>query len=623
MAFKPIVEIEIDDAAFRRFYDLFQTYSAKLDEMPEAWKELNAQMNESGDALKSGALDAKNMFAIAAAQAGVIAEELGRATKAQDHLTHATQKGSKNMEALRKSAKGVSQALSLIGGGIVKIAAFGGLGALLGGFGMDSLAGAAFGRFRSAGQAGVSPGLFASFQANAQQFLNISALEAAANAQIDIRKAGPLAALGINYRTAQGMSPADLAFEELRRARSAYLKAEKDHLPAANMPAISAYLALGGNIGDVRNAAMQPLSVLNAAQAATNRDAAGLGFSRSTAQSWANLKIALDKAGLTIQTALINNLVKLAPQIGELSKEFAGIITSLLSSKGFRAAIDDVSQDLQGLAKFLASKDFQADWQAIGADMVAFGSDVVKALRFLDLLPSDAKTKKQLGPNDDAWGKAIRHWFSNQTDRIFGPHSAFYNHFIGPLSHWTVDPLWTPGKNTIHTLGAIISAAGKYGVDPALAIATATLESGLNPHAVGDHGTSLGLFQLHRGGELGSMSRKQAFNAYLNSARGLREFRAVEHLSSAALLHRFSKQIRLSPYDKSVTHSDIMRLVGTPGEVYAAAQRPADPYRRAEQLNAIYTKVNRQLRMSNKPIHVTIRNHTAAHVATSVHGTAQ
>ena len=615
MAFKPIVEIEIDDAAFRRFYDLFQTYSAKLDEMPEAWKELNAQMNESGDALKSGALDAKNMFAIAAAQAGVIAEELGRATKAQDHLTHATQKGSKGMEALRKSAKGVSQALSLIGGGIVKIAAFGGLGALLGGFGMDSLAGAAFGRFRSAGQAGVSPGLFASFQANAQQFLNISALEAAANAQIDITKAAPLRALGINYRTAQGMSPADLAFAELRGARALYLKAEKDHLPAANMPGIFLYThQLGGNIGDVRNAAMQPLSVLNAAQAATNRDAAGLGFSRTTAQAWANLKITLDKAGLTIQTALINNLVKLAPQIGELSKEFADIITSLLSSKGFRAAIDDVSQDLQGLAKFLASKEFQADWQAIGADMVAFGSDVVKALRFLNLLPSST------GKKNESWEKRLSDWFWGRGQGKGIKLTAL----PGELGKFLGNDLGRPINGAIaNAIHAVASKAKKYGVDPILALATAMHESRLNPRAVGDKGTSFGLFQLHRGGELGSMSRHQAFNASTNAARALREFRAVEHLSYGALLNRFSRLVHSSPDDQKVTHADIMRLAGTPGEVAATAQRPADPYGYAEKINKLYSKIDRQLRMSNKPIHVTIRNHTAAHVATSVHGTAQ
>jgi soluble lytic murein transglycosylase-like protein len=39
----------------------------------------------------------------------------------------------------------------------------------------------------------------------------------------------------------------------------------------------------------------------------------------------------------------------------------------------------------------------------------------------------------------------------------------------------------------------------RQGVDPALALAVAHQESEFNPHAVGDHGHSLGFFQLQRG----------------------------------------------------------------------------------------------------------------------------
>ena len=607
MAFKPIVEIEIDDAAFRRFYELFQTYSAKLEEMPKAWQELNEHMNESGDALKSGALDAKNMLAIAAAQAGVIAEELGRATKAQDHLTHATHKGSQGMEKLKKSAKGVSEAIAMIGGGIVKIAAFGGIGALLGGFGMDSLANTAFSRFRAAGQLGISPGLLASFQTNAQQFLSTSALEAAANAQIDIRKAGSLAALGIDYRTAQGMNPSDLAFEELKRARAAYLLAQKNHQPAANMPAIAAYLALGGNIGDVRNAAMQPLSVLDAAQAATRRDVSELGFSRATAQSWANLKIILDKAGLTIESSLIKSLVPLAPKIGELSKDVAAFISSFLSSKEFGIAIRDTEMGLKNLATFLET----TNWKEVGTDISSLGSDLVRALRFFHLIPQSQKEQ------------AIEK--QKARDVLLARHAVSSSYGSGWLSDIS-RALSFGSSNYNERISAakdIIAVARKMKVDPVLALATAMHESRLNPRAVGDKGTSFGLFQLHRGGELGSLSRRQAFNASTNAGRALREFRAVEHLSASALLHRFSTQVRNDPTDRLATHADIMRLVGTPGEVAAVAQRPADPLGYAEKINKLYTKIDQKLRMSNKPLHVSIHNHTAAHVSTSVHATAQ
>jgi hypothetical protein len=105
---------------------------------------------------------------------------------------------------------------------------------------------------------------------------------------------------------------------------------------------------------------------------------------------------------------------------------------------------------------------------------------------------------------------------------------------------------------------AITQAAHEYGVDPNLALATATVESGLNPTAVGDGGTSFGLFQLHRGGELGSMSPQQAFDPLTNARRALSEFANV---------------LKVHP--------------GISGGTLAAlAQRPADPVGYAKKVDA-------------------------------------
>lgn len=49
-------------------------------------------------------------------------------------------------------------------------------------------------------------------------------------------------------------------------------------------------------------------------------------------------------------------------------------------------------------------------------------------------------------------------------------------------------------------LQQIMRAAQRAGSDPYTLAATAIVESGLNPNAVGDNGTSFGLFQMHAGG---------------------------------------------------------------------------------------------------------------------------
>lgn len=59
--------------------------------------------------------------------------------------------------------------------------------------------------------------------------------------------------------------------------------------------------------------------------------------------------------------------------------------------------------------------------------------------------------------------------------------------------------------------------AKSYGVPTLIWETVAEVESGLNPKAVGDNGSSFGLFQLHRGGQLGNLTEQQAFDPATNA----------------------------------------------------------------------------------------------------------
>lgn len=67
----------------------------------------------------------------------------------------------------------------------------------------------------------------------------------------------------------------------------------------------------------------------------------------------------------------------------------------------------------------------------------------------------------------------------------------------------------------------ITHAADRHGVDRALALATAYWESKYNPRAVGDGGTSYGLYQLHEGGQLGDNTPEWAFIPENNANQAL------------------------------------------------------------------------------------------------------
>lgn len=110
----------------------------------------------------------------------------------------------------------------------------------------------------------------------------------------------------------------------------------------------------------------------------------------------------------------------------------------------------------------------------------------------------------------------------------------------------------------------ITEVARSLGVPPDLAIATAQVESGLDPNAIGDQGTSFGLFQLHQGGELGSLSPQQAFDPRTNATVALTQFAQVEQQHPGA----------------------------DPGWIAAWAQRPADPAGYAAKVDAALAQVD-------------------------------
>ena len=139
----------------------------------------------------------------------------------------------------------------------------------------------------------------------------------------------------------------------------------------------------------------------------------------------------------------------------------------------------------------------------------------------------------------------------------------------------TVTPA-LPVVATTPAAQAIVDVANKLGVDPILALADATKESGtpgnvasIDPNAVGDNGSSFGVYQLHWGGELNDLgttfdaARARALDATTNAETALSRFAAV-----------------------AKAHPEY-----TPGQVAAAAQRPADPVGYAADVDRAYQMI--------------------------------
>lgn len=111
----------------------------------------------------------------------------------------------------------------------------------------------------------------------------------------------------------------------------------------------------------------------------------------------------------------------------------------------------------------------------------------------------------------------------------------------------------------------IIDTANALHLDPYTAIATAIIESNLNPNAVGDNGTSYGLFQLHKGGELGKLTPKEAFDPLTNARTALGHMSEIAGQEDAAMI--------------------------SPGELAALSQRPAHPGSYATEVDKVWVSL--------------------------------
>ena len=617
MATRPVISIDLDDSAFQRFLSLFKSYTEKLDEQPEVWAKINDAMGGASKSLESGAISGKEALALAAAQAGVIAEAMREATKVQNEFGRSVNKSGKGMETLAKSAKGVGSAISAVAGGILKIAAGLGLGALLGGLGIGELTDAAFSRIRSAGQLGISPGQLASFSVNAPQFLTPSAISAAANARNDLGSIGNLGLLGVSPGERESLSAPGLAFKLLSQAAAAY---RTNPSMAKQLPAVSAYLALGGQLGDVRNAAMHPRAFA-AAQANYRADIQALNISREEGRAWAQLKIKMDLAGQTIQTALISKLSGLAPKIAVLATDVAGFITTVLGSKNMTVVLKDVESGLKSLGDFLASPQFTTDLHDFGTG-----------------IGSLAAVMRKLWPKDfNAIGTGGKHGLLDKTDwenttgakQIKAAQKWLEEHVIRPLSSggMTSEEIfrrraagdYTAGR--IHALNTLSEA--KHKLPKGILDRLAMDESGYGRSLISPAG-ALGVAQFMPGTAKGyginPLSTRQSTDAAGKMLGGL--FAKYGSWDKAVAAYNWGggnldEDIRKHgadwlKYAPKETQGEVRNVVGS----------------NASSLNADVAKmlgrhIAKAIKTAPRPTHIVVTNHTAARVSVSANAAAQ
>lgn len=346
MAFKPIIDIDVNDEKFKAFAASFDRFIGKTKDIPEPFRDLERRIGRTRSEVSKLGAELDKRLKIGTKRAGAMGaafahfdKQIKRLPEKFKTLDRGIHKTAKEVGKLSGALKGIA-GFALKGGGL-------GLGLIGVGaaFGLGDLASDAMNREKQAKSLGMKPGDVAAFDIYMKPYLQnpygfLQGINKAAHNPADQRVMNEL------------LGPGWPAMSKLQRAEKAAMSLSsivKRNQPQTLEAMLNA-LGVSGLVGGVGGAEILKhthRSSLLAADAKIAKAAPNLAFSRKTAREWANLDVQLREAGVTIGTVLIRDLSGLAPMLTKYSTEFAHWLGDPQRTAEIKAAITQFAHWLE------------------------------------------------------------------------------------------------------------------------------------------------------------------------------------------------------------------------------------------------------------------------------------
>jgi hypothetical protein len=386
MTNKKILSIDIDDARFRQFYELFQQYQVDVENMPEEWKVLNESANDANEAIAAVAGMLVENLLNASSHAKELVQHLQEASSAQTDFVTATGAGENSLKKMGKEARDFAETLFGIGKFLMKLDVIGtvtGAGSL---WGMDKLAGSAIEYQRQARGLGLTPGQLRAFDTDfGSRYVNEGELNSIADARNDLTKR-------IWLQKATGLSSDQIDSTDV--GTLAGLIKLKEHDWWASTPAsqhniqflqATGFPQIGQTLDEVRQSGNTYRGELTRGLSQYQEDARKLNVNDSNTDALYDFKRQLMLAGQTLETDLTNKLAEL-----NRSGALSGFIHAL--GDDAKILIDDALKPetlnkfkdaLGKTTNFLGSPDFQKDLELGASAMKDFAEVTVGVAEYL------------------------------------------------------------------------------------------------------------------------------------------------------------------------------------------------------------------------------------------------
>ena len=339
MAVKSIIDIEVNDAAFKSFVALFDKYKKDLSSLPKLWDKTGQQIENTADR-------SQDLLSAIETQTNLLNKQLITQIKIHDVLKESDRsmvKMNKTTLSFYKNIKDVQDVMVRL-----KSAAgfLGGVFSFLSGgtgfFGLDALARGASQTRQQAGELGINPNELQAAQTAYRRLPGASsALSGIASAQTSAtRRAYMSAFLGIDATDIQNKSAAELMPQTMMALQSQAQGILSTNPEQFETFATSRHLTDFMSVQQLRQLARMQPEELQGLNQQFSKNVNSFDLTDKTVSAWDTFLDKLSVGSVKLQDTLITKLTALAGPIGNVVEAFTNLANSGMSNPAFKDGLN-------------------------------------------------------------------------------------------------------------------------------------------------------------------------------------------------------------------------------------------------------------------------------------------
>jgi hypothetical protein len=430
MSVKSILDVEINDAAFKNFSALFEKYQAALAKNPAMWQAVNREIAEQ-----------RKGFETIASEALVLRELTALSNKDLQNNTREVEKTERYWRGMARATTDVAVNIRDITRSLLKWTAITGIVSGLVGagglFGIDRLAlGVSAGRRSSLGL-GLGYGEQQAFGNFARLVDPNSFLSSVAGAKFDItRRVGLIGA---------GLTPGEIGGDTAQTgvALLQHLKQIADTTnPALFAQTIQArrldQFVSPEDLERLRNTS--PAEFQQLVSQYTQRKGQ-FDLPPAVQRAWQDLTTQLSNAGRSIETTFVRGLAPLAPGLTRLSAGVEKVVAAFFAGPNLKKWITDVDVALEKFAGYVGTPDFE---QKVSSFVTGIGNLAGAIGRFFSWFGGSSSTSGAGGSNPADRAQRAR-WIKEE--QAFQPTQQYSTtDYLNHLFDGSLTPINNPGN---------------------------------------------------------------------------------------------------------------------------------------------------------------------------------